>query len=168
MHYIRRIAQVAVAGVVVAGIVASNREIVSQLVRGYNRKKQVKKLESWYKSQIEEVEEYANLEMDRYLESHRNLLLLVAKRKGYSRKRTRAFLKSVGEDARKVIVAYQKGQVSKKYGEYLYDVDTNRGYNAELETRVYMKEAGELADKLRDRGCPADSLFISLRITPPD
>lgn len=167
MRYMRKMVIAAVAGAAVSGVVLANRKAIDRLIHVRSRKNQLKKLESWYESQLEEIEEFVGIEADRYLENNRDRLRQIAEQKGYSAERTDVFLQSVHKKARKVIATSQRAQVTKKYGEYLYDFNPKRAHGVQMNTRWLFRQANKRANAMHRQGYPTSSLFVSLRMTPP-
>ncbi|MDB5187382.1 MAG: hypothetical protein JWM07_854 [Candidatus Saccharibacteria bacterium] len=169
MHNSRKIVVAAVVGGVVAvGVIASNHQVIDRIVRSYGRRKQIIKLHNWYQKYLTEIDEYVGMQIEQYLIEQKGNLLKEAERKGYSTERAVDLKRSVVRDAREMVIADQRRQVTKKYADYLYDIDRKRGLHADKETRDYLLQADALADKLEMQGCSPDALRMTLRINPPN
>jgi hypothetical protein len=167
MKYMRKIAVAALAGAVASSVVMAKRDVIYKITHVMSRKRTLIQLERWYQSHLTYIDKHSVVEAERYINAQREHLLHLAKQKGYFGSRADGFLKRVADDACQVIVADRKAQVTKKYANYLYDIDINHSRRVDGDTQMYLIQASNTAKKLREKGCHTDALFVSLPISSP-
>lgn len=146
MNNVRKIATVAVAGIVVSSFVSANRKIIGFILRSPKRSRQIAELRQWYEAELLSVDAYAERSSHSFVEENSEFA-------------TDEYLESLQVSIREFIRLDQKAALTREYGIRLYDFDSTIAYEQEQEAAELMAQRDDVSARMRMAEYPIEALY---------
>jgi hypothetical protein len=164
MNYARRIAMAAVTGAVVSSVISANRKAIGQLLSIRTRKQQIDELQTWYESELQAAEQYADDKSTLFIEQNRDYFLEMIKDEEYPESVVRGSLEAFRISVRELIGLNRKIQVTRDYGIRLYPLNPKRAYEFERDAAELMAHRDDVTRRMSMAGYPVNEIYEWMRV----
>ena len=163
MDYLRKLVGSAVAGALVSTAVSLNRKRIARLLHARDRQRQIEELRLRYEADLQNIEQIADAESEKYIEKYRDYLVGLVASEGYSGSTADGVLAGLRNSIREVIYLDLEGRATRVYADRLYELDAELAQDQYRYAKLFIIQAKDAHDRMRQAELPEDVPFIGLR-----